>query len=84
MAGWVRIGVVALFIAAAGCDEDDDPSDEPSHRDVPEVVDGCADGEDLVDIGDTRACTCDDGTESEQTCLSTGSFAQCMCVGGGW
>lgn len=84
MSARVRSVVVALLIAAVGCDNEDDPADEHSHRDVPEVVDGCMDDDDLVGVGDTRSCTCDDGTESEQTCLSTGSFAACMCVGGGW
>ena len=84
MVEWVRLGIVASLLAVTGCDDDEDPAEEQSHRDVPEVVDGCEDGDDLVDIGETRQCTCDDGTESEQTCLSTGSFAQCMCVGGGW
>ncbi|MCR9164237.1 MAG: hypothetical protein ACE37F_17905 [Nannocystaceae bacterium] len=85
---WFRLSAPALFIgvlvSAGACDEDEEPADEQASRDVPPVVDGCPDDGELVDIGETRVCTCDDGTESEQICLSTGAFADCMCVGGGW
>ncbi len=79
--------MAALFLTVAlgpGCDEEGDPADDADSRDVPEAVDGCPDGEELVAIGETRACGCDDGTEAEQTCLSTGEYADCKCAGGGW
>ena len=82
---WSRWVVVAMLMALGACDDEgDDGADEGDGAAVPAVVDGCPDGDDLVDIGQTRTCTCDDGTESLQTCLSTGEFADCQCVGGGW
>lgn len=85
MMGRGRWGAVCFALLLVGaCDEEADPADDADHDDVPAVVDGCPDGDALVSIGDKRACTCDDGVESEQTCLSTGEFADCQCVGGGW
>ena len=83
---WGLQGVCAAVLAVpGGCDDQaDDGGDEGDGRDVPVVVDGCPDDDDLVDIGQTRSCVCDDGTESMKTCLSTGEFADCQCVGGGW
>ncbi len=77
--------VLALLLGPA-CDDGDDaePEDEAASRDLPESADGCPDGDVLVAIGETRVCPCDDGTEAEQTCLSTGEYADCKCVGGGW
>lgn len=75
--------VVALVLGPA-CDEAGDPADEAEHSDVPEVVEGCPQGDGLVEIGQTRVCMCDDGTSAEQTCLSTGEYADCKCVAGGW
>lgn len=83
----VRGALAALILALAwvpACDDESDPADEAESRDVPETVDGCPDGDDLVAIGDTRVCECDDGTDAEQTCLSTGEYADCKCAGGGW
>jgi hypothetical protein len=67
-----------------GCDDEGDSGDSGSQPDVPEVVEGCPNGDALVAIGETRSCVCDDGTDSEQTCLSTGEYAECQCIGGGW
>ncbi len=77
-------GLIAATGWVAACDEEADPDEEHDRGDVPEVVDGCPDGDDLVGVGETRTCTCDDGTEAEQTCLSTGEYADCQCAGGGW
>ena len=79
--------MAALFFALAlgpACDDGGEPTDEADSMDVPEAVEGCPDGDDLVAIGETRACECDDGTEADQTCLSTGEYADCKCAGGGW
>ncbi len=80
----VTLAVAWGVFATPGCDEDAETSDEGAGPDVPAVVEGCPDGDALVEIGQTRGCDCDDGVASEQTCLSTGAFAQCQCVGGGW
>ena len=74
----------ALLTVAPGCDEENDTSEPTEHSDVPAEIEGCVDGTDLVEIGETRACICDDGTEAEQTCLSTGEYADCKCQGTGW
>lgn len=76
---------LALLVAPA-CDERDGdaPADDQDRGDVPADAEGCPDGDASVEIGASRACTCDDGTQSEQTCLSTGAYADCQCVGGGW
>lgn len=80
-----RLSVLLFALSFAhGCDESDEPDDRPAHTDVPAAVEGCPDGDALVDIGETRSCTCDDGTEAQQTCLSTGEYAECQCLGGGW
>ncbi|MBV1856769.1 MAG: hypothetical protein KUG77_00055 [Nannocystaceae bacterium] len=78
---------IALFLAMAlgpACEDEGDPADGGDPRDVPEAVEGCPGDEEIVAIGETRVCVCDDGTTAEQTCLSTGEFADCKCAGGGW
>lgn len=78
---------IVAVVLGPGCDDEGEPTDDASAQDVPEAVEGCPDGpdgDDLVEIGETRVCPCDDGTDAEQTCLSTGEYADCKCVGGGW
>lgn len=82
---WRGVGALVLaLVLGPACDEEGDPADDADGRDVPEAVEGCPDGDDLVAIGEMRVCTCDDGTDAEQTCLSTGEYADCSCAGGGW
>ncbi len=78
--------MVSLLVCGPGCDEDTDPDDtsQSAGVDVPGAVDGCPDGDALVEIGNTRDCECDDGTLAEQTCLASGEYADCKCGGGGW
>ena len=76
--------LAVVLLLEPACDDDGDPADDAEHRDVPEAVEGCPDEDRLVAIGEARVCTCDDGTDAEQTCLSTGEYADCKCVGGGW
>lgn len=73
-----------MLLSLGACDEDGETSDPPEHTDVPAEIEGCPDETGLVAIGESRVCTCDDGSEAEQTCLSTGTYAECKCEGGGW
>jgi hypothetical protein len=84
----VLLGVLALVPVA--CDDDDgeggdDNSDMTSSEEEEsaegEPADGCVDGDQTVPVGETRACQCDDGSASTQTCQSTGEFGVCSCAG---
>jgi hypothetical protein len=66
----------------SGGDDVADPSgSEEGSGEEEQGVEACVDGEQMVAVGEDRACECMDGSQSTQTCLSTGEFGTCDCAG---
>ena len=77
------LGSLTVF----GCDDKKDDEDEsamtsPGEAGSSDVPNGCENGDEMAEVGESRACTCDDGTASTQVCLGTGMFDVCQCAGG--
>ena len=65
----------------SGGDDVADPSGSEEGSGEEQGVEACVDGEQMVAVGEDRACECMDGSQSTQTCLSTGEFGTCDCAG---
>ena len=77
---------LGLVLVPFGCDDDDGGDDmkvEDDNDDGTDVpAEGCADGDNVIPTGGTRACECPDGSSATQQCLASGDFGSCTC--GGW